>query len=78
MDIVYLKMDAIAPYKRNARKISKKAIAKVAASIREFGWRQPIVLDKEGVIICGHARWLAAKELGLDQVPVHQAINLTP
>jgi DNA modification methylase len=78
MEILYWKIDAIVPYERNARKIPRKAIDKVAASIREFGWRQPIVVDKEGVIICGHARWLAAKKLGLEQVPVHPATNLTP
>jgi DNA modification methylase len=50
----------------------------VAASIQEFGWRQPIVIDREGVIICGHTRLLAARKLGLDQIPVHVAENLSP
>ena len=68
----------IVPYARNARKIPQKAIDKVAASIQEFGWRQPIVVDKDGVIICGHTRWLAAQKLGLEMVPVHVAENLTP
>src|SRR5579862_7846490 len=66
------------PYARNSRKIPQRAIDKVAASIQEFGWRQPIVVDKEGLVICGHARLLAAKKLGLKQVPVHVAANLTP
>ena len=66
------------PYARNSRKIPPGAIDKVAASLKEFGWRQPIVVDKEGVIICGHTRLLAAKKLGLKQVPVHVAANLTP
>src|SRR5579862_4874300 len=66
------------PYARNSRKIPQRAIDKVAASIQEFGWRQPIVVDKDGVVICGHARLLAAKKLGLKQVPVHVAANLTP
>lgn len=65
-------------YSRNARKIPERAIAKVAASIQEFGWQQPIVVDKDGVIICGHTRLLAAKKLGLKQAPVHVARNLTP
>src|SRR5512140_814093 len=66
------------PYARNARKISDGAVAKVAASIKEFGWRQPIVVDTEGVIVAGHTRLLAARKLGLTMVPVHVAANLTP
>ena len=66
------------PYARNSRKIPERAIDKVAASIKEFGWRQAIVVDKDGVIICGHTRLLAAQKLGLKQVPVHVADNLTP
>jgi DNA modification methylase len=66
------------PYARNARKISDRAVDKVAASIKEFGWRQPIVVDRENVIIVGHARLLAAKKLGLQSVPIHVAENLTP
>jgi DNA modification methylase len=65
------------PYVRNARKISNKAIDKVATSISEFGWRQPIVVDGEGVIIVGHTRLLAAKKLELAEVPVHVATGLT-
>src|SRR5260370_807935 len=65
-------------YSRNSRKIPERAVDKVAASIKEFGWRQAIVVDKDGVIICGHTRLLAAKKLGLKQVPVHVARNLTP
>ena len=47
-------------------------------SIREFGFRQPIVVDEDGVIIVGHTRWKAAQKLGLDKVPVHVATDLTP
>src|SRR5271154_804072 len=68
----------IAPYARNARNIPPAGIDKVAASIREFGWRQPIVVDRNFTIICGHARLLAARKLGLREVPVHVAENLTP
>lgn len=66
------------PYARNSRKIPDRAVDKVAVSIKEFGWRVPIVVDKDGVIICGHTRLLAARKLGLQQVPVHVADNLTP
>jgi DNA modification methylase len=64
---------AIKPYADNPRKIPEKAINKVAASISAYGWRQPIVVDNEGTIIVGHTRLLAAKTLGLKQVPVHVA-----
>ena len=50
----------------------------MAASVKEFGWRQSIVVDKDGVIVCGHTRLLAAKKLALTQVPVHVADTLSP
>jgi DNA modification methylase len=66
------------PYARNARVCPKSAISKVATSIREYGFRQPIVVDADGVIIAGHTRLLAAKQLGLPSVPVHVASELSP
>jgi DNA modification methylase len=78
MNVTSWPIERIIPFARNARKIPPEAIDKVAASIKEFGWRVPIVLDKDGVIICGHTRLLAAKKLGLQEVPVHVADNLTP
>ena len=71
-------IDKPIPYARNARTITPAAVDKVAASIQEFGWRQPIVVDADHVIIVGHARLLAARKLGLTEVPVHVADNLTP
>lgn len=71
-------VDRPKPYAQNARKISETAVDKVAASIREFGFRQPIVVDEAGVIIMGHTRQRAAVKLGLKQVPVHVARGLTP
>jgi ParB-like chromosome segregation protein Spo0J len=71
-------IENVIPYARNSRKIPERAIDKVAASIQEFGFRVPIVVDQDGVIICGHTRLLAAKKLGLREVPVHVADNLTP
>src|SRR5580700_562135 len=71
-------IDRPIPYARNSRKIPEKAIDKVAASIKEFGFRVPIVVDKAGVVICGHTRLFASKKLGLREVPVHVAENLTP
>jgi len=67
----------IKPYENNPR-INNKAVAAVLKSIQEYGFRQPIVLDKNGVIICGHTRWKAAQELGLTEVPVHVAEDLSP
>ena len=77
MNIQNMKITDIRPYEKNPR-INAGAVDAVAASIKEFGWRAPIVVDREMVIICGHTRLLAAKKLGLDVVPVHVADNLTP
>lgn len=65
------------PYARNARVCPDAAIAKVAGSLQEFGWKQPIVVDAGGVIIAGHTRLLAAQRLGMDRVPVVEAFDLT-
>jgi DNA modification methylase len=70
-------IDRVVPYARNPRK-NAGAVDKVAASIAEFGWKQPIVVDAQGVIIVGHTRLLAAKKLGLAEVPVVVAADLTP
>src|ERR1019366_6604674 len=78
MKIIQWAIDRLIPYARNARKIPPEAIAKVAASIQEFGWRQPIVVDCDRVVVAGHVRLLAAKQLGLEKVPVHVATALTP
>ena len=78
MEVTFWPLDKVIPFARNARKIPPEAVDKVAASIREFGWRQPIVVDRAGVIICGHVRLQAARKLGVTQVPVHVADNLTP
>jgi len=77
MKIEMRKTAEIKPYERNPR-LNDAAVNAVAHSIKEFGWRQPIVVDAEGVIICGHTRWKAAQKLGLDKVPVHVATDLTP
>ena len=69
-------VDRVQPYDKNPR-INDDAVDAVAASIREFGFRQPIVVDTEGIIVVGHTRWKAAKKLGLAEVPVHVATDLT-
>lgn len=77
MKIEMWKTSDITPYANNPR-INDAAVDAVAASIREFGFRQPIVVDIDGVIICGHTRYKAAQKLGLQKVPVHVAKDLTP
>lgn len=76
MKIELRAIDAIRPYENNPRQ-NDGAVDSVAASIREFGFRQPVVTDKDNTIIVGHTRWLAAKRLGLAEVPVHIAEGLT-
>ena len=77
MRIEMRSVTSITPYDRNPRQ-NDDAVAAVAASIREFGFRQPIVVDEAGVIIVGHTRWKAAKTLGMVEVPVHIAVGLSP
>lgn len=67
----------VRPYPGNPRVIPETAIKKVAASIKAFGWRQPIVVDEVGEILVGHTRLLAAKRLKLKRVPVHTATGLS-
>jgi site-specific DNA-methyltransferase (adenine-specific) len=65
-------IEKLTPYANNPRR-NEGAVAKVAESIRAFGFRQPIVVDGEGVVIVGHTRLLAARALGLTEAPVHVA-----
>lgn len=74
--ITYKKLDEISPYKRNPR-FNDDAVEAVAASIREFGFKVPIVIDGEGNIIAGHTRLKAAKELGMEKVPCIIADDLS-
>jgi len=68
---------SIRPYDKNPRN-NDDAVDAVAASLKQFGFRQPIVVDADGVIICGHTRFKAAQKLGLAKVPVHVAKDLSP
>lgn len=76
MKIEKIAIDKIIPYARNPRK-NEAAVAKVAASLKEFGWKQAIVVDSEMVIIAGHTRLLAAKQLGMTEAPILVADDLT-
>jgi DNA modification methylase len=70
-------LDAIKPYPGNPR-VNDAAVQAVANSIRAFGWRSAIVVDEHDVILAGHTRYLAARKLGLTEVPVHVAVGLSP
>ena len=77
MKVVQRPIDELKPYDKNPRQ-NDDAVSAVAESIREFGFRQPIVVDPDDVIICGHTRFRAAQQLELKKVPVHVATDLTP
>ena len=77
MKIEIADITSIKPYENNPRKLSDTAIEKVAMSLKEYGFRQPIVVDKDRVIVAGHTRYRASKKLGLKQVPVSVIDNLT-
>ena len=76
-DIREVDIRDIRPYDRNPRN-NEASVPRVAASIREFGFLQPIVCDRDGVILAGHTRYAAARSLGLKKVPVLYAEGLTP
>ena len=77
LEIKYLGINTVKPYDKNAR-INDKAVDKVADSIEEFGFKNPIIIDRNNVIIAGHTRLLAAKELGYKEVPCIYADDLSP
>ncbi|MDD5699427.1 MAG: DNA modification methylase [Victivallaceae bacterium] len=77
MQIEQRNINEIIPYDKNPR-LNDEAVDAVVNSIKEFGWRVPIIVDKDMVIICGHTRLKAAQELGLETVPVHIAADLPP
>jgi len=76
MKIELRRVADVKPYEANPR-INDGAIDAVAESLKQFGFRQPIVVDTGSVIVCGHTRWKAAQKLGLEKVPVHVARDLT-
>lgn len=78
MNVQNRKLSELTPYPGNAKKHDKKQIANVAESIRQYGFVQPIVVDRDDVIIIGHCRALAAKKLGMDEVPCVSMDDLTP
>src|SRR3989304_1580497 len=69
MEIIELKISEIKPYLKNAKEHKESQVKKIANSIKEFGFNQPIVIDKDNVIIVGHGRYIAALSLGMESVP---------
>ena len=78
MDVKNIPIVEIVPYARNAKKHDKRQIDNVAESIRQYGFVQPVVIDRDGVIVIGHCRVLAAKKLGMEAVPCVCVDDLTP
>ena len=75
--IVRRKVEALIPYARNSRTHDDAQVAQIAASVREFGWTNPILIDGENGIIAGHGRVLAARKLGMDEVPCIELAGLS-
>lgn len=77
MNIEYIKTADLKPYEKNAKRHPDDQVEHIANSIREFGFRQPLVVDKDNVLVIGHGRLLAAKKLGMTEVPCVRADDLT-
>src|ERR1017187_2251815 len=78
MQVEIRKLADVQPYGKNARKIPQSAVDKVALSLREFGWQQPLVVERDGTLVVGHVRRLAALQEHMTEAPVVVASNLTP
>ena len=77
MNITKMRISELKEYENNPRLINEEAIERVTASIKEFGFKVPIIVDEENVIVAGHTRKLAAQSIGIDEVPVIIADDLT-
>ena len=78
LQVRYQPLDSLVPYTRNARTHSDEQVAQLAGSMREFGWTVPILVDEENGVIGGHGRMMAARKLGMTEVPTIELRNLTP
>ena len=78
MQIIEVEVSKLIPYAKNSRTHSDAQVAQIAASIKEFGWTNPILVDGEKGIIAGHGRLMAARKLNLDKVPVIELKDMTP
>jgi len=77
MNIEYIKVENIKPYAKNAKKHPEEQVRRIAKSLEEFGFQQPLVVDKHNVLVIGHGRLAASKKLGIKEVPCVRADSLT-
>lgn len=77
LNIVYKNIRDLHPYKKNAKKHNKEQVEQIANSIKEFGFTQPVVIDKDNNVVAGHGRILGAKKAGLKEVPTVSLDDLT-
>ena len=77
MNIEYLPINTLTPYQKNAKKHPPEQVQYIANSLQRFGWKQPLVIDKDNIVVVGHGRLLAAKSLGMETVPCIRADDLT-
>lgn len=77
LNIVYRQIKDLKPYKKNAKKHNKEQVEQIANSIKEFGFTQPVIVDKNNEVVAGHGRILGAKKAGLKQVPTVTLEDLT-
>ncbi|MCK4150616.1 ParB/Srx family N-terminal domain-containing protein, partial [Ralstonia pseudosolanacearum] len=78
LNVEYRKVAALIPYARNPRTHNDEQVARIAASIVEYGWTNPVLVDGENGVIAGHGRLAAARQLGMDEVPVIELAHLSP
>lgn len=77
MNITYKKISELKPYKNNAKKHPKEQVERIAESIRQFGFTQPVLVDKDNIVVAGHGRILGARKVGLKEVPTVCMEDLT-
>lgn len=77
LEIIYKPIKQLKPYKKNAKKHTKEQVEKIANSIKEFGFTQPVIVDKDNCVVAGHGRILGAKKAGIKEVPTVALENLT-
>ena len=78
MEITVRALNELRPYEHNPKTHPKSQVDNIARSIQDFGFRQPLVIDGDGNIVCGHGRYLAAAQLGMTELPCVMADDLTP
>jgi ParB family chromosome partitioning protein len=77
MEILFKDINSLKPYSKNARTHSEKQVSQIVESIKEFGFTNPVLIDKNNGIIAGHGRVMAAQKIGMDKVPTIQLSQLT-